>query len=130
MLANLFFAAARLEDRPTGQVTKLTSGDDLDDDFTMEDAHTGDAEQPADEKIPSLVPESNEKAKKKQGPKVVNFVGWWNPYFGLKSAPLSVCASIVGKNRVFLHEPDNIFIFLPKNQMVIFKFHFTLETVA
>lgn len=71
----MFFAAARLEDRPTGKVTKLTSGDDLDDDFMMEDAHKGDAEEPINEKIPSLVPESNEKTKKKQGPKVVNFVG-------------------------------------------------------
>ncbi|KAL8095901.1 hypothetical protein AgCh_037039 [Apium graveolens] len=67
--------SARLEDRPTGQVTKLTSGDDLDDDFTMEDAHAGNAEEPINEKIPSLVPESTEKTKKKHGPKVVNFVG-------------------------------------------------------
>lgn len=56
-------------------MTKLTSGDDLDDDFTMEDAHKGNAEEPANEQILSLVSESKEKPKKKQGPKVVNFVG-------------------------------------------------------
>ncbi|OIT26963.1 cold shock protein 1 [Nicotiana attenuata] len=51
--------AFQFEDRPRGQVTKLSSGDDLEDDFMAEEVHEdGDA-----------------KLKKKKEPKVVNFVG-------------------------------------------------------
>ncbi|XP_060203617.1 uncharacterized protein C683.02c isoform X1 [Lycium barbarum] len=55
------FKISQFEDRPRGQVTKLSSGDDLEDDFNFmaEEVHEdGDA-----------------KTKKKKEPKVVNFVG-------------------------------------------------------
>ncbi|GLU21094.1 hypothetical protein SLE2022_372570 [Rubroshorea leprosula] len=51
--------AFKIEDIPRGQITKFTSGDDLDDDFMVEDSASKD---------------KNVKSKK-QGPKVVNFVG-------------------------------------------------------
>ncbi|XP_009793755.1 uncharacterized protein LOC107828925 isoform X1 [Nicotiana tabacum] len=51
--------AFQFEDRPRGQVTKLSGGDDLEDDFMAEEVHeNGDV-----------------KLKKKKEPKVVNFVG-------------------------------------------------------
>ncbi|CAH9069859.1 unnamed protein product [Cuscuta europaea] len=50
----------KIEDIPTGQVTKLTSGDDLDDDFMVGESK--------EDNIAKL-------KKKHQGPKVVNFVG-------------------------------------------------------
>lgn len=62
-------AAARLEDRPTGQVTKLTSGDDLDDDFMAEDSNV------TLTPVADNIKENDVKPKKKKGPKVVNFVG-------------------------------------------------------
>lgn len=55
------FLTAQFEDRPRGQVTKFSSGDDLEDDFNImaeEVKEDGDA-----------------KLKKKKEPKVVNFVG-------------------------------------------------------
>ena len=45
-----------------GKLTKFVSGDDLEDDFMADDTQKNSEE-------------SNLKSKKKQGPKVVNFVG-------------------------------------------------------
>ncbi|KAM6555861.1 hypothetical protein CsatB_002880 [Cannabis sativa] len=68
---------ASTEGRPRGQVIKFTSGDDLEDDFTAEDKNGGKKDE-SSEPIPSSASDSQEshiKSKKKQGPKVVNFVG-------------------------------------------------------
>lgn len=54
--------------RPRGQVTKFTSGDDLDDDFMVLDSAP--KSQNASDPEHTIT-----KSKKKQGPKVVNFVG-------------------------------------------------------
>ncbi|CAN4087758.1 unnamed protein product [Withania somnifera] len=54
-------AIAQFEDRPRGQVTKLSSGDDLEDDFNF-----------AAEEVNE---DGDAKLKKKKEPKVVNFVG-------------------------------------------------------
>lgn len=51
-------AIAGLDGRPTGRVTKFSSGDDLEDDFMV---------------VEDVVEDS--KLTKKQGPKVINFVG-------------------------------------------------------
>lgn len=63
--------------RPRGKVTKLVSGDDLDDDFSFVDKKPGGAkDEPVDiVGSASHSQESPVKSKKKQGPKVVNFVG-------------------------------------------------------
>ncbi|KAJ9679409.1 hypothetical protein PVL29_021365 [Vitis rotundifolia] len=63
------------EERP--KVTKFVSGDDLDDDFMVADTYTGYKEKSSEAKV-HPTPESKNshvKPKKKQGPKVVNFVG-------------------------------------------------------
>ncbi|GKV31139.1 hypothetical protein SLEP1_g39873 [Rubroshorea leprosula] len=56
------------EDRPRRQITKFTSGDDLDDDFRVEDSASK-VQNTSNSK------DMNVKSKKKQGPKVVKFVG-------------------------------------------------------
>lgn len=61
--------------RPRGKVTKLVSGDDLDDDFNFVDKKRGGATDESVESPASHAQESPVKSKKKQGPKVVNFVG-------------------------------------------------------
>lgn len=65
-------------ERPTGQVTKFTSGDDLLDDFLTEDANIGNKDKSSTSKVDSTSDSTNAKVKqkKKQGSKVVNFVGW------------------------------------------------------
>lgn len=70
-------SSAAITDKPRGQVTKFISGDDLDDDFMAEDTHVGDKDQSSDVQLgPASDLKSNDvKPKKKQGPKVVNFVG-------------------------------------------------------
>lgn len=55
------FLTAQFEDRPMGQVTKLSSGDDLEDDFNF--------------KADDVNEDDDAKLKKKKEPKVVNFVG-------------------------------------------------------
>lgn len=55
------FLTAQFEDRPRGQVTKLSSGDDLEDDFNFITEEVNE--------------DSDAKLKKKKEPKVVNFVG-------------------------------------------------------
>lgn len=65
-----------IQDQPRPQVTKLCSGDDLEDDFMIED----DNKVKNDSKKIKGDPASEDnhdqaKVKKKQGPKVVNFVG-------------------------------------------------------
>lgn len=53
---------------PQGQVTKFVSGDDLEDDFLTEDKDK--------EPVSDLKDDNNVKPKKKkQGPKIVKFVG-------------------------------------------------------
>ncbi|XVE58535.1 hypothetical protein DITRI_Ditri04bG0177200 [Diplodiscus trichospermus] len=54
-------------ERPRGQVTKFTSGDDLEDDFVTREIVSNDASDAKDAKI--------KPKKRKQGPKVVNFQG-------------------------------------------------------
>lgn len=70
-----FFSAIEIEERP--RVTKFTSGDDLDDDFMIGDASSGKKDQSTEPILGSASnpQESPLKSKKKQGPKVVNFVG-------------------------------------------------------
>lgn len=63
-----------IEDRPRGKVTKFISGDDLDDDFTVDDTLGKLAESKVDPDASDLK-DNHVKPKKKQGPKVVNFVG-------------------------------------------------------
>lgn len=60
-----------------GKVTKFSSGDDLDDDFVMGEAYSDNKNKPSESKgdPASDSKANNVKAKKKQGPKVVNFVG-------------------------------------------------------
>lgn len=52
----------RIEERPRGQVTKFVSGDDMEDDFMIDNINSGDKKSK----------DRHEKPKKK-GPKVVNF---------------------------------------------------------
>ncbi|GMP24451.1 hypothetical protein CsSME_00001715 [Camellia sinensis var. sinensis] len=67
------------EETPRGQVTKFVSGDDLDDDFITEDAHSSKNNKSSESKggpAPATdFKDKNVKSKKKQGTKVVNFVG-------------------------------------------------------
>ncbi|KAK7391374.1 hypothetical protein VNO78_19790 [Psophocarpus tetragonolobus] len=56
----------RPEERPSGQVTKFVSGDDMEDDFMTDDIHSGDKEKSAKSTDDFVKP-------KKKGPKVVNF---------------------------------------------------------
>lgn len=62
-----------IEAMARGQVTKFASGDDLEDDFTTID--DGKEKTTSEPKADVASNESNVKPKKKQGPKVVNFVG-------------------------------------------------------
>ncbi|KAK2983507.1 hypothetical protein RJ640_023041 [Escallonia rubra] len=64
--------AFRMDATPRGKVTKFFSGDDLEDDFAMEDTQIGGSEEVAPT---SDLKDKDVKPKKKQGPKVVNFVG-------------------------------------------------------
>ncbi|XP_034924374.2 uncharacterized protein [Populus alba] len=64
------------EVRPTGRVTKFVSGDELDDDFMTENMFSIPKDKSTDSKV--VPPDSKDghvKSKKKQGPKIVNFVG-------------------------------------------------------
>ncbi|KAL9375952.1 hypothetical protein Peur_032831 [Populus x canadensis] len=64
------------EVRPTGRVTKFVSGDELDDDFMTENMYSIPKDMSTDSKV--VPPDSKDghvKSKKKQGPKIVNFVG-------------------------------------------------------
>ncbi|XP_062075013.1 uncharacterized protein LOC133779023 [Humulus lupulus] len=69
---------ASAEGRPRGQVIKFTSGDDLEDDFMAEDTNGSKKDEASEPDLGSVSnsQESNIKSKKKQGPKVVNFVGY------------------------------------------------------
>ncbi|XP_077223758.1 VASCULAR-RELATED NAC-DOMAIN 6 [Tasmannia lanceolata] len=67
-------------ERWQGQITKFISGDDLDDDFITDDAKNGKKDdtmshQETDSVSIGVEAEKNIKPKKKQGPKVVNFMG-------------------------------------------------------
>ena len=65
-LITLFFLSVlRTDERPSGQVTKFVSGDDMDDDFTTE--------VKSEDKNKSAKSEDGN-VKPKKGPKVVNFV--------------------------------------------------------
>ena len=74
---SIVFSFSATEGRPSGQVTKFVSGDDLGDDFMEEDTYSAKKDKSTEAKLVSLSnsQESNLKSKKKQGPKVVNFVG-------------------------------------------------------
>lgn len=64
-------AALDYEEKPRGQVIKFTSGDNLEDDFMGDERHKQNRDK-------SSLTESNNshiKSKKRQGPKVINFVG-------------------------------------------------------
>uniref|UniRef100_A0A5B7AQB5 Putative zinc finger CCHC domain-containing protein 9 n=1 Tax=Davidia involucrata TaxID=16924 RepID=A0A5B7AQB5_DAVIN len=63
-------------ERPRGQVTKFFSGDDLEDDFVTDDTNNGNKDKSSESKggPASDFKDNNVKPKKKQGPKVVNFV--------------------------------------------------------
>ncbi|KAL7254061.1 hypothetical protein ACSBR1_008413 [Camellia fascicularis] len=67
------------EETPRGQVTKFVSGDDLDDDFITEDEHSSKNNKSSESKggpgTATDFKDKNVKSKKKQGTKVVNFVG-------------------------------------------------------
>ncbi|KAK1554855.1 hypothetical protein Q3G72_018374 [Acer saccharum] len=71
--------AMRFDELPRGKVTKFTGGDDLDDDFMTEVAHSVNNDKSSVSKdVPISESDPKEvivKSKKKQGPKVVNFVG-------------------------------------------------------
>ncbi|KAB1210678.1 hypothetical protein CJ030_MR6G009118 [Morella rubra] len=62
---------------PRPKVTKFISGDDLEDDFLNNETLNGDKDKSSGSKVGSASEstESHVKPKKKQGPKVVNFVG-------------------------------------------------------
>lgn len=77
------FSAYGSEERPRGKVTKLTSGDDLEDDFTIDVQAESKEVAPA----PTDLKDIDVKPKKKRGPKVVNFVGWWTFIFYLCCGP-------------------------------------------
>ncbi|CAK9169496.1 unnamed protein product [Ilex paraguariensis] len=69
--------STEFEERPRGKVTKFFSGDDLEDDFTTEDTNS-DKKAKSDESKGGAVSDlkgSSLKLKKKQGDKVVNFLG-------------------------------------------------------
>lgn len=70
------FSAIEKEVRPSSQVTKFVSGDELDDDFMSENMYSFQKDRPSDSKVvPANSKDGQVKSKKKQGPKVVNFVG-------------------------------------------------------
>jgi len=64
------------DERPRGKVTKFVSGDDLEDDFLTDDTYSANKDKPSESKVGSASDskESHVKPKKKQGPKIVNFV--------------------------------------------------------
>ncbi|KAE8022531.1 hypothetical protein FH972_008323 [Carpinus fangiana] len=64
------------DERPRGKVTKFLSGDDLEDDFLTDDTYSANKDKPSESKVGSASDskESHVKPKKKQGPKIVNFV--------------------------------------------------------
>lgn len=66
----------RFDEMPMGKVTKF-SGDDLEDDFMTEDTSNVNKDKSSKLKDTSISDpkDSTVKSKKKQGPKVVNFVG-------------------------------------------------------
>ncbi|KAF8380264.1 hypothetical protein HHK36_027748 [Tetracentron sinense] len=75
-----FVGSGEFGERPRGKVTKLLSGDDLDDDFMAEDtthSNKDDSSQVIYSVSSGAEVEKNSpvKPKKKQGPKIVNFVG-------------------------------------------------------
>lgn len=76
LLALFLFPAIGNEERPRGKVTKFVSGDDLEDDFSTDDTHSANKDKPSESKVGSASDskESHVKPKKKQGPKIVNFV--------------------------------------------------------
>lgn len=59
-------------------MTKFVSGDDLEDDFLANDTNSGNRDNSFESKVgcASGSKESHVKPKKKQEPKIVNFVGW------------------------------------------------------
>ncbi|XP_041008576.1 uncharacterized protein C683.02c [Juglans microcarpa x Juglans regia] len=65
------------DERPRGRVTKFVSGDDIEDDFLTDDTNSGNKDKSSESKVSSASgsKESNVKPKKKQEPKIVNFVG-------------------------------------------------------
>ncbi|XP_010537180.1 PREDICTED: DNA-binding protein HEXBP [Tarenaya hassleriana] len=64
------------EEIPRGKVTKLTSGDDLEDDFVMGDTKSNNKNKSSEAKTgASDQSRSDANPRKRQGPKVVNFVG-------------------------------------------------------
>ncbi|KAL5746331.1 hypothetical protein ACOSP7_027477 [Xanthoceras sorbifolium] len=67
----------RFDEMPRGKVTKFSGGDDLDDDFATEATPSGNNDKSSKSKdvTASDPKDGNVKSKKKQGPKVVNFVG-------------------------------------------------------
>lgn len=69
MIVSLFFLAVEDENRPRPQVTRFISGDDLEDDFLMDD--TSDKKH----KLSASAADPSEVKPKKKGPKVINFVG-------------------------------------------------------
>ncbi|KAL5568004.1 hypothetical protein UlMin_024579 [Ulmus minor] len=70
-------ASAGIEDWSRGKVTKFVSGDDLEDDFMINDTQVGKKNKSTEPKAGSASDsqETHLKSKKKQGPKVVNFEG-------------------------------------------------------
>ena len=66
--------ATAIQEQPRSQVTKLVSGDDLEDDFMLEDdSKVKDSKKTKTD--PFQTNHTRAKLKKTQGPKVVNFVG-------------------------------------------------------
>jgi hypothetical protein len=76
LLALYVFPAIVDDERPRGKVTKFLSGDDLEDDFLTDDTYSANKDKPSESKVGSASDskESHVKPKKKQGPKIVNFV--------------------------------------------------------
>lgn len=68
-----WFATA-IQEQSRSQVTKLVSGDDLEDDFVLED-DSKDKDSKKTKTDPFQTNHTQAKLKKTQGPKVVNFVG-------------------------------------------------------
>lgn len=74
---SLLFSVANNVVKPRGQVIKFVSGDDIEDDFMTVETHDGKKEKSTEAKLGSAShsQENKLKSKKKQGSKVVNFVG-------------------------------------------------------
>ncbi|GJY05696.1 zinc finger CCHC domain-containing protein 9 [Tanacetum coccineum] len=69
--------ATGIENIARGQVTKFSSGDDLEDDFTMID--DGKEKKTSEPNADAASNAAAAKSKKKQGTKVVNFMGLYRP---------------------------------------------------